>query len=215
MRKKTRWMVALLVVAFAATTDAAAQKTEKLFNGKDLSNWEFVVDKDAVPAEQVYSVKDGVILIKGEPLGYMYTKKKYSNYKLHVEWRWPKEATNSGIFLLIEEAKNPFPNGIEMQLSAGDAGDFVLLGGSDLFEFHQRPGTRRPGFPVVKKNAPTAEKEVGEWNEANIWVKDGTIHVYINGVYQNTGTNKVTEGHIGLQSEGKEVEFRNVYVTEW
>ena len=51
--------------------------------------------------------------------------------------------------------------------------------------------------------------------EANIFVKDGVITVYINGVYQNTGTNKVKEGHIGLQSEGKEVEFRNVTLTKW
>ena len=46
-------------------------------------------------------------------------------------------------------------------------------------------------------------------------MKDGVITVYINGVYQNTGTNKVKEGHIGLQSAGKEVEFRNVTLTKW
>ena len=46
-------------------------------------------------------------------------------------------------------------------------------------------------------------------------LEDGVITVYINGVYQNTGTNKVKEGHIGLQSEGKEVEFRNVTLTKW
>ena len=62
---------------------------------------------------------------------------------------------------------------------------------------------------------PSSEKPAGEWNEANIFVKDGVITVYINGVYQNTGTNKVKEGHIGLQSEGKEVEFRNVTLTKW
>ena len=61
----------------------------------------------------------------------------------------------------------------------------------------------------------SSEKPAGEWNEANIFVKDGVITVYINGVYQNTGTNKVKEGHIGLQSEGKEVEFRNVTLTKW
>ena len=49
----------------------------------------------------------------------------------------------------------------------------------------------------------------------NVPMKDGVITVYINGVYQNTGTNKVKEGHIGLQSEGKEVEFRNVTLTKW
>lgn len=204
-------------IALAATLllglpmGVSAQKTHKLFNGKNLNNWNFVVEKNAVPAEQVFGIQNGVIHIKGQPFGYMYTKEKYSNFKLHVEWRWPDGASNSGIFLLIADPKNPFPNGIECQLHAGDAGDFVLLGGSELAEF-EGP---RPEFPVVKKAHDSSEKPVGEWNEANIFVKNGVITVYINGVYQNTGTNKVKEGFVGLQSEGHNVQFRNVTLTEW
>ncbi|MDR3141573.1 MAG: DUF1080 domain-containing protein [Tannerellaceae bacterium] len=213
--KRRMFLPAIMSVAlFCFIGEASAQQVIKLFNGKDLSNWDFIVDKNAVPADQVYSVKDGVIHIKGNPFGYMYTKEKYDNYKLHVEWRWPQEATNSGIFLLIEDVKNPFPNGIECQLAAGNAGDFVCLGGSDLAEFIQRPGEKRPAFPVVKKANATSEKPVGEWNEANIWVKNGTITVFINGVYQNTGTNKVKAGHIGLQSEGKDIQFRNIQIVK-
>ena len=189
--------MAVVAAAFLCFgSDASAQKTTKLFNGKDLSGWNFVVDKNSVPAEQVYSVKDGVINITGQPFGYMYTKEKYGDYKLHVEYRWPngKEKANSGIFLLIEEPKNPFPNGIECNLMLDNAGDFVLLGGSDLAEYQNKPGQPRP---------------------SDIFVKNGVITVYINGVYQNTGTNKVKEGYIGLQSEGKEVQFRNVTITPW
>ncbi|MDR1880868.1 MAG: DUF1080 domain-containing protein [Tannerellaceae bacterium] len=213
MKKSMLLLAVIATAAFCFPNDSKAQKTEKLFNGKDLSNWNFVVDKNAIPADQVYTVRDGVIHIQGT-LGYMYTKEKYDNYTLHVEWRWPGEATNSGIFLLIEEAKNPFPNGIECQLHAGDAGDFVLLGGSNLVEFPIRQGVERPAFPVVRKTNPTSEKPAGEWNHANIFVKDGVIVVYINGVYQNTGTNSVKNGHIGLQSEGKEIQFRNVTITK-
>ena len=54
--------MAVVAAAFLCFgSDASAQKTTKLFNGKDLSGWNFVVDKNSVPAEQVYSVKDGVI----------------------------------------------------------------------------------------------------------------------------------------------------------
>lgn len=214
MKKRILLSAILFAFLFCVTNDSTAQKVEKLFNGKDLSNWNFVVDKNAVPADQVYSVKDGVIHIVGSPFGYMYTKEKYGDCKLHVEWRWVNEATNSGIFMLIEDIGNPFPNGIECQLAAGKAGDFVCLGGSDLFEFHQRPGEARPAFPVVPKANPSSEKPTGEWNEANIFIKNGTITVFINGVYQNTGTNKVKSGHIGLQSEGKDIQFRNVYITK-
>ena len=56
--------MAVVAAAFLCSgNEASAQKTTKLFNGKDLSGWNFVVDKNSVPAEQVYSVKDGVINI--------------------------------------------------------------------------------------------------------------------------------------------------------
>ena len=42
--------------------------------------------------------------------------------------------------LFNEDPKNPFPNGIKCQLAAVNAGDFVLLGGSNLAEFEQRQG---------------------------------------------------------------------------
>jgi hypothetical protein len=213
MKKQMLWG-AILVASVLVAGQADAQKVEKLFNGKDLSNWSLVVDKNSVPGEQVFFVENGVIHIKGNPFGYMYTKEKYGDFKLHVEWRWEGEATNSGIFLLIADPKNPFPNGVECQLAAGRAGDLVLLGGANLFEFHQRPGTERPAFPVVGRANGSSEKPAGEWNEANIFVKDGTITVFINGVYKNTGTNKVKSGHIGLQSEGKDVLFRNVTLTK-
>ena len=202
----------LILIAGLSAGSADAQKKEKLFNGKDLSNWNFVVENNSVPAEQVYSVKDGIIQIEGT-LGYMYTKKKYGNCTLELEWRWVDEATNSGIFLLIEEAKNPFPNGIECQLRAGYAGDFVLLGGSDLAEYKQPEGEARPPFPVVTKRATSNEKPVGEWNKAKIHIRDGQITVHINGLLQNIGTNRVKEGYIGLQSEGKRIQFRHVTVT--
>ena len=84
-----------------------------------------------------------------------------------------------------------------------------------LAEFQNKPGQPRPAFPVVQKHTKSSENKAGEWNEANIFVKDGVITVYINGVYQNTGTNKVKEGHIGLQSEGGPIQFRNVTLTPW
>ena len=125
-----------------------------------------------------------------------------------AEWGFQREQRHLPAY---RRPKEPLPE----RDQAGRAGLFVLLGGSDLVEYQQRPGEERPFFPVVKNVNPSSEKPAGEWNEANIFVKDGVITVYINGVYQNTGTNKVKEGHIGLQSEGKEVEFRNVTLTKW
>jgi hypothetical protein len=212
MKKKINLAAIIAAVICTAIMPVKAQKVTKLFNGKDLSNWNLVVEGNSIPGKDVFFVKNNVIHIKGAPLGYMYTKEKYSDYKLHVEWKWDGEATNSGIFLLIADPANPFPNGIECQLAAGRAGDLVCLNGSDLAEFKQVKGEERPKFPVVPKANKSSEKPVGEWNSANIFVKNGTITIFINGVYQNTGTNRVTSGHIGLQSEGKDIEFRNITI---
>jgi hypothetical protein len=213
--QKSFILAAFLIAAILLPAiNVTAQKTVKLFNGKDLSNWNFVVDGNSTPADQVFSVQNGAIHIKGTPFGYMYTKEKYDNYQLHVEWRWEGKATNSGIFLLIADPTNPFPNGIECQLAAGNAGDFVCLGGSNLAQYQGASGQPRPRFPVVKKYNTSSEKTAGEWNEANIFVKNGLITIYINGVYQNTGLNAVKSGYIGLQSEGGPIEFRNVYITK-
>jgi hypothetical protein len=203
---------ALLSVALFSG-QAKAQEVQKLFNGIDLSNWNFVLENNSVSAEKVFYIKDGLIHITGEPLGYMYTKQKYGDYHLHAEWRWPEGvASNSGIFLLIEKPENPFPNGIECQLKAGSAGDFVLLNGSDLAEY-KNPESGRPKFPVIAKDKASTEKVPGEWNCADVYCRNGVITVYINGAFQNKGTNKIKEGYIGLQSEGKDVEFRNVTLT--
>ncbi|MDR2953540.1 MAG: DUF1080 domain-containing protein [Prevotella sp.] len=208
--KKTLLFAVALFITLLLTSKLNAQEAEKLLNGQDLSNWNFVLEDTSLNAEDVFSIRNGLIHIRGE-LGYMYTKKKYDNFHLHAEWSWPDAVeSNSGIFLLIEDPKNPFPNGIECQLHAGDAGDFVLLGGSNLAEFKLAKGEKRPAFPVVKKAKPSNEKKAGEWNYADIYCRNGVIMVYINGEYQNKGTNKVKSGHVGLQSEGKDIQFKNV-----
>ena len=205
-----KYLLSAVIAIVCLATSCNSSNEEKLFNGKDLSNWEFVVAENSVPPDQVYSVEDGAILIQGSPFGYMYTKKTYRNYTLNVEWSWVDEPTNSGIFVMIAETTNPFPNGIEIQLSAGNAGDFVMLGGSDMVEYQVPEGRERPRFPVIRKREESNEKAAGEWNKAKIIVNEGVITVYINDVLQNVGTNLVKEGHIGLQSEGKRIKFRNV-----
>lgn len=215
MRKNYFVSAAIGAAALCFSLCGAQAQTVELFNGKDLSNWEFVLENNSKKPSEVFAVKDSVIHIAGTPFGYMATKDTYDNFRLHVEWRWPEgEATNSGIFLFVQDDKKVWPNAVECQLHAGDAGDFVLLGGSDVAEFKTKPGEKRPAFPVVKKKEPSAEMKTGEWNSADITCENGTITVFINGVYMNRGTKSMHKsGKIALQSEGKDIQFRNVRVT--
>jgi hypothetical protein len=72
--------------------------------------------------------------------------------------------------------------------------------------------TERPAFPVIEKAQPSSEKATGEWNKVKISVNEGHIEIRINDVLQNSATSEVKEGHIGLQSEGKEILFRNLVI---
>lgn len=215
MKKKILQSLLLAGGLACLAPTAQAQQTINLFNGNDLNNWNIVLEeKDDVKPEDVFSIRNGIIHCKGNPFGYLYTKEKYDNFRLHVEWCYPEEATNSGIFLFIQEPGKVWPNAVECQLHKGDAGDFVLLNGSDLKEFTVPAGEKRPAFPVVKKKESSAEMAPGEWNNADITCKNGTITVFINGVYQNYGSESLHKsGHIGLQSEGKDILFRNVRLT--
>ena len=191
------------------------QKTVDLFNGENLEGWKFFVENSAAKPGDVFSVKNGLIHIKGKPFGFMYTENKYSNFRLHVEWKYPIEGSNSGIFLFLQEpTKELWPNAVECQLCSGRAGDFVLLGGSDVSEYKAPEGKPRPKFPVVERFVKERENPVGEWNSVDIICKDGNIEVYINGTLQNIGTKSAhSSGYIGLQSEGGDILFRNVRLT--
>lgn len=199
-----------IAAALAIVSCSPKENCIQLFNGTDLTGWDFVVADPAVPASDVFSVNDGVIDIAGTPFGYMYTLGEFGNYELSVEWRWPAEPANSGIFLNIEELSNPFPRCIEHQLQAGNAGQFLALGGAKL------EGVDVPEGQIGRKErmADSAELEPGEWNKAVITVIEGNISTCVNGVFINECKDSVSGGHIALQSEGGPIQFRNVVLKQ-
>ena len=205
---KTRFFLATLILMITMNACGNSNSKTKLFNGENLEGWVCVLDdKASVPTSEVYGVQEGNIHIAGNPFGYMRTDKKYSNYKLHVEWRWIGEGTNSGLFLHVQDGDKLWPNAIECQLGSGKAGDFVMLGGSKIAEVESQGK-----FPIKERNGDF-EKPIGEWNTAEVVCEGNSIIVYINGQLQNQATSETSEGYIALQSEGGPIEFRNVYLT--
>lgn len=73
-----------------------------LFGGKDLSQWVMTDDHNA-PAK--WKVADGILTVD-KTTGNIETKRSFTNYQLHLEWRIPANITgtgqargNSGVFL--------------------------------------------------------------------------------------------------------------------
>jgi hypothetical protein len=216
MKTKTIRPATLMIMFLTVTLNISIAQTKsknqsekiQLFNGKDLGNWVFYLKDKTVDPASVFTVQNGVIHISGNPFGYMRTKDTYSDYKLHVEWRWPSEATNSGVFVHGQKPDTIWLKCVECQLMAGNAGDFVCMNGADMKERSDK------SIRIVRKMAGSSEKATGEWNTMEVICSKDTIEVYINGVLQNRGTKvSVSQGSICLQSEGKDIEFRNVVLS--
>jgi hypothetical protein len=215
----TRLLIALSLLAVSASNasaddDASPVKTEgkpvKLFNGKNLDGWDYYLKDKSVPMDQVWSVKDGLLLCKGKPAGYIFTKKNdYENYVLEVEWRWPGKGGNNGVLVHVSkpEALGVWPKSLEVQLGSGDAGDFWVIGTEiDVENEAARKEDRRH-----KNLTDDSEKPLGEWNAMEITCRANEVIVKVNGELVNHATNcSEHKGSIALQSEGTPIEFRKV-----
>ena len=142
MRTSARLIVAAALAAILVPSVMNAQpQGVRLFNGKDLSGWSHFLVDPKVPAADVWSVQDGVLVCKGEPLGYLFTNAGYTSFKLIVEWRWaPGTAAklgkppNSGVLMRVNGEPKPkgVPRAYEAQLQAGNAGDLYGFWGMPL-----------------------------------------------------------------------------------
>jgi hypothetical protein len=187
-----------------------------LFNGENLDNWNIFVSTDDVKPSDLFWVEDGVINTSGKPHGYIRSKEVYSNYKLHVEWRWLEEPTNSGVLLHVQGDDMIWPLSIECQLMNEKAGDIVLIGkgsGITIKDSTYLITSEEKRFAVIGKFDAVSEKTAGEWNSYEITSLDGNLEVIVNGVLQNAGEDlTLTGGNILLQSEGSPMQFRNIYL---
>ena len=204
--------VSFLVLAGCQSGPGSHQKV-MLFNGKDLSGWKMFASDNDIPLDQIWSVRGGVIHCTGQRNGYLRTEAKYANYRLHVEWRWPGEPTNSGVLLHAAGPDKVWPRCIECQLKAGSAGDIVLMNGAGITANGRDWQDASKQFVAIRKKEASSEKAPGQWNTYDIHCEKDTIRCLVNGVLQNEGTRATqSAGWICLQSEGGAIEFRNVYI---
>lgn len=204
---------ALWITAIGLMLTGCAQRIA-LFNGQNLDGWKTYLQDTSVDAAKVWSIQNNVLRCEGKPNGYLRTDKTYSNYTLHLEWRWPETPTNSGVLLHVVGQDQIWPQCIEAQLQHLNAGDFVTIQkGSQITingVLHQPQDTN---YKVLAKQHPSSEKPAGQWNSYDIVCDNGTITLYVNGTHQNSGTNATPlAGNICLQSEGSPIEFRNIYL---
>ena len=151
-----------------------------------------------------WKAEGGVFQCNGTPNGYLCTKKSYSNYVLTLEFRYPEQAGNSGVFHYISGEHKVWPACVEVQGLYQRLAQIFPLGGAE--------GPRSDGDEEARTRA---RKPHTEWNHLKITSQDGVIGAKLNGVFiGQSGPYPVRQGPIGLQSEGAPVHFRNIEIRE-
>lgn len=164
--------------------------------GEDMSNWRQRFSNDL----SGWKVQNGIIG-NTPPSVDIVTKEKYTNFKLHAEWRIPEKG-NSGIYL---------------------RGRYEV----QLVDDHDRePGNRSTGS-IYGYLTPSKKmtKPAGEWNIYNITFIGRWVTIVFNGetiinrqeIPGLTGgaldSNEGDPGPIMLQGDHRAVEYRNLILT--
>jgi hypothetical protein len=192
-----------------------------LFNGLDLAGWVNVnTDKET------WSVRDGVLICTGHPIGVLRSDREYENFILHIEWMHIEPGGNSGVFVWSDAKpqQNRLPNGVEVQMLELDwinqhkvngepaplayvHGELFGVGGVETTP--DNPRGRR------SKSIENRCKPRGEWNAYDVVCVDGVIKLAVNGKFVN-GVSRATrkKGYLCLESEGAEIHFRNIRLLE-
>jgi hypothetical protein len=210
----------LALTACKGPPPRAGAEPIELFNGENFNRWRFVLADPKVKRDEVWSIKDGVLICKGEPMGFLYTGRPLANFRLVVEYRWAPGATpgNSGIFSRINKKFSAIPRCVETQLHHGDAGDILTLQGMKLAAHQPRyfSITNHPqaGDICGVKKLEDKEAPPGQWNRVEILAQGPHYTVWMNGQKVNEADGvDVVAGPLGLQSEGGEIHFRKVLLT--
>jgi hypothetical protein len=223
------WTPVPKVVTPGPSSDAPPSDAIVLFDGSNLDQW--VTTNDKSPAR--WTVANGVVTVN-KPTGNIETKRRFSDYQLHLEWRIPEGVTgsgqargNSGVFLASTGTGD---GGYELQiLDSYNNGTYVNgMAGS-----------------IYKQYAPLANamRKPGDWQTYDvIWTAprfnaDGSLkspayvttlqngvllqnHVQLKGETRYIGTPEYTAHGalpIKLQAHGDPsppISFRNIWVRE-
>ena len=222
MKKNFAFTIVLIAIfSFAAQS----QNGYSLFNGKDLQGWH--TDVPAMDtnsqATSPFIVRNGMLVSLGRPGGHLITDSVYENYRLTVEYRFAGKPGNCGVLVHASTPRalyKMFPKSIEVQMMHQNAGDFwCIVEDIEVPDMEKRRGPKSEwGITEGKRRrienlTDSSELPLGRWNTMVIECVDNTVRVTVNGDLVNYGTNATaSRGHIALQAEGSEVEFRKVFL---
>lgn len=153
------------------TAQQKADGWKLLFDGKTTNGWHGF-NRDDIGSD--WSAKDGKLVFnptKGDGTGGdIVTDEEYENFHLKIDWKI-SPCGNSGImFNVVEGKEKPYHSGPEMQVldnTCHKDAKIITHRAGDLYD--------------LITGTPETVKPAGEWNTAEIMIKDGHLTFYLNG----------------------------------
>ena len=194
-------VAALVLLALIITNAGGAQLEDgfsSLFNGKDLSGW-------VIENKGKFSVKNGAIFLD-RGAGWLRSEKTYQDFELRLDFRFVSKGADSGIFLRASKEGSNWP-AKNYQVQTMDNESIAAVYATAL----DRVKMKRDA-DVMRK----VRKTGGEWQSYVITVKGDHAEVQLNGALITIADGlTVQPGHIGLQGEGGQLEFKNIRIREF
>lgn len=186
-----RWTLTFVVFSFAVACEAKVDATPyvvpfgsviRLFNGRNLDGlYTFLEDTKYNDPREVFTVRDGVLMISGDGYGGVSTRESYANYHLVCEFKWggktwglrKDRARDSGILVHGNGPDGAFAGrwmtSIEAQIIDGGLGDIIVVNGEHSgntrdISVTSEVTTDRDGEPVWKKGGPKRTFHEGRIN---------------------------------------------------
>ncbi|MCF7972834.1 MAG: DUF1080 domain-containing protein [Phycisphaerae bacterium] len=210
-----------LAVSFGVTGCHAGKANQKPLHLLESypEAWTYYLADPNATLQDVWQLRDSVLICKGTPLGYLYTQESYDDFILKLEWRWAPYKTpgKGGVLIRMTGAHKIWPKSLEAQINVNEAGDFWGLDGYGFSGDADRRETLTHdlyGELTHLTKTEAMENPPGQWNTYEIHAKDDTVTLFINGKQVNQATQcPAHAGRICLTSEGHEIHFRNISLT--
>ena len=221
LRGLTPLIVTLALAAAIQAGEKPSRQVVTLLTSQDkatgeLAGWRAFSADPSVKTSDVWTLdSQGVLSCRGTPKGYLATKKDYTNFTLRLQWRWSAgKPGNGGVLIRTTGPDKIWPQSLEAQINAGQAGDFWGLAGYPLsgpIERMKKVSHPQFGQLVNLKKTAMVERPAGEWNQYEIVAQGGTVTLTVNGKTVNQTTDcAVVAGKICLTAEGDSYQFRQV-----
>lgn len=179
----------------------------ELFNGVDLTGWDWRPVDDVLNAPAAFRVdEEGHLVNDGLPRGLLVSAGEYQDFELDLDWRFSPVTRLPGRAELVLRATGDdpeFPDGVGIKLDHGQVGALWRHGQFELAGDRRR--TNGQLLRAIRQN----DARPGEWNHLEVRLQGGELVVRVNGEVVNAASG-LTEraGHLQLIPLGVEVQFR-------